>query len=101
MYSRFDALDGPEEQLLHHLFAPKVVGVPRREEDDVRGDDSVLAEADGLHVGYHDVEDDGKVVEGKDEHLVEFARVPEKGIQNALFWFVLHESVSFYRDVRR
>lgn len=90
MYSRLNALDGSEEQLLHHLFAPKVMSVPRREEDDVRGDDSILAQANGLHIGYHDVEDDREVVEGEDEHLIELARVPEEGVQDALFRFILY-----------
>lgn len=89
MHRRFYSLDRSQEQLLEHLGAAKVVCEPCGEEDDVGGDDAVEPCSDGLHVGDHDVENDGEVLEGEDEHLVGETTVPDKRIWYPLLLVVL------------
>lgn len=92
MHRGFYPLHRAHEQLVEDLGVAKVVREPCGEEEDVGGDDAVEPYSDGLHVGDHDVEDDGEVLEGEDEHLVGQAAVPDEGVWNPLLFVVLRAS---------
>lgn len=65
------------------------MSVPSRQKEDVRRNESLGPRPNRLDIVDNHLEDDGQVLQREDEHLIRLALIPDEGIGNPFFVFVL------------